>query len=779
VATETIKGRLRVRATKGNTLVVVVLPSKKGEAEHQIPEPAKFFRFEDAKDGTEVDVEREGGKIVKVTIPGVTVVPPARGGRPAPAYGGRGGMSRQGGQYEAPRWHAQPRGPEPAAKPDILGLPFHNPYTFVPFPENGPRRNQPTPQTADEVDTARLSGVLVLEVTTISPLKTVQPKPVKESDTKHSFHDALCIDDDVIVPATGVRGALRTLLTVLTGGTLGYLDEGAILCQGRDLNLGPRGPNADSQVPANVFLAEVIKPGNAHRSGMVRLGETVLVKTDDLERKYRAQLPRPKSGQRQGEVWVQIENRRGNFADLTEVGRISSSRTPWRIKLSGRPINERNKHEGAFLPRDAQVELPPQLWREFEERHKQSDMTGELKKGDLLWLAPAQPDLQAMRSADDIHSMQWARWGRLGENLRDLVPSALLPDYLKNDGLVDEITDLFGQADPTGEGLAPNFAARVRPENLVFRGARTALQKKVPLARLSNPHPGCVAFYRSGDPESVKRGDPLKGFKVYRTTSESGLRAPWLFTNQGDFDENGRPVTDPTLVQGTSCDLVSAGQRGRLRITYRALTRRELSLLAMACHVPWRLGGGKPLGLGSCSVRVIVNLDETGAIRDLPDSQKVELEFEQRIELWRQSQRPIEHLRYPRAVKQNNNRIQRGGHVWFARHAMPRKSGSGQLPGLQRLGICGHLRERAGGLNQVSGQVLPDLGTADVNQDRLYGYDGIPGDTEGGANIPDSAGLLESFDPDNPEHIGTDNRSGGSHSPDRESRLRERRDRRE
>ncbi len=36
----------------------------------------------------------------------------------------------------------------------------------------------------------------------------------------HKILSALTIDDDVIVPATGIRGALRTLMTILTGGTL-------------------------------------------------------------------------------------------------------------------------------------------------------------------------------------------------------------------------------------------------------------------------------------------------------------------------------------------------------------------------------------------------------------------------------------------------------------------------------------------------------------------------------------------------------------------------------
>ena len=50
------------------------------------------------------------------------------------------------------------------------------------------------------------------------------PKPLDE-DAEHKTYQALTIGNDVIVPATGVRGALRTLMTILTGGTLGYLND--------------------------------------------------------------------------------------------------------------------------------------------------------------------------------------------------------------------------------------------------------------------------------------------------------------------------------------------------------------------------------------------------------------------------------------------------------------------------------------------------------------------------------------------------------------------------
>ena len=45
------------------------------------------------------------------------------------------------------------------------------------------------------------------------------------------------------------------------------------------------------------------------------------------------------------------------------------------------------------------------------------------------------------------------------------------------------------------------------------------------LAPLSSPHPGCVAFYRDCDDFSdFAPGRPLRGYKVYRNTSDDACR---------------------------------------------------------------------------------------------------------------------------------------------------------------------------------------------------------------------------------------------------------------
>ena len=56
--------------------------------------------------------------------------------------------------------------------PSVLGEAFHNPYTFIPFPNEAPIRREPTPLTIDELkgEQDRFTGVVDLELETLSPL---------------------------------------------------------------------------------------------------------------------------------------------------------------------------------------------------------------------------------------------------------------------------------------------------------------------------------------------------------------------------------------------------------------------------------------------------------------------------------------------------------------------------------------------------------------------------------------------------------------------------------
>lgn len=728
-----------------------------------------------------------------------------RSGRGASPSAPNSGTAREGRPRQEQATSAARRGDNAAGAPAaVLGAKFHNPYTFIPFPTSAPRRCPPTPLTIDE-DPAerehRFTGILDVKLRTLSPLLTCSPL-AKGDESGHKTFEALRIENDVIVPASGVRGALRTLMSVLTGGTLGYLDDGVWLCQGRDRNLGPRGQRSPGGIPESVFLARVMAPGTASHPGRVRVGRTKLVKWVDLEsaaQRAAWQIDRPRH------YWCN--------EDGTSFAGSRDAKHSWQIKLSGRPINQKGKREGLFLDDGGDIDLPAGLWAAYLGRHRHGERP-ELREGDLVWLEPTDPSCAAISSTPDVRSIQWARWGREGERLLDDVRDHhkhVLPDAFNPDGLVDEVTDLFGQVprpDLTREaypdwtdtdprpGPAGPFAARVRPENLVFFDkVQDGLHQRVTLAPLAAPHPGCAAFYRDvDDPDEVTNHRlGLRGYKVYRTTNESDTDAPWKFENQAVYNDRGTLKSARQPVNKT-CDLVKKEQVGRLRVTCRALSKRELALLFAACSVDWRLGGGKPLGLGWCRIDSVKFTDEEGRTLFVVDRRPEEeghaplpsdlakeiADVVPRLKLWQDSQRPVAHLRYPRAVGENNKRKQRGGHVWFQRHAQPRKveSGEGHPKGLQVLWVDGELKDAAGGKDRIRAQPLPRFDTSAPEADVLNGFDlfAAAADCE---QLPDKRTLHSRLVPFDPEaHARPTDRSGGPQGQSRATRQRERDERR-
>ena len=728
----------------------------------------------------------------------------------------RGGNARGAGLRPMPQ---QPQAAlnANAAEPELIGGAFHNPYTFLPFPAKAPIRRFPTPFSIDEVETDRFTGFLDLEIKLLSPLLTNSPDPINPK-ADHKEYRALTIGSDVVVPATGIKGSLRTLMTILNGGTLGYVDEEAWLCQGRDKNLGPAGKQSPAETPKHAFLARVVEPGGFDRKGKIEIGHTTLMKADELEtlaqRSGMGKLPRPRAHCKVDYLWIND--------DQSSLSRQRDDRHPWQIKLSGRPIMNKGKREGLFLGNGPVIELDSGLWAAYSGRNRHGDHP-ELRKGDLVWLEPKSPDLQEITKAEHIKSLQWARWGREGEGLLDVVSrehADILPDAFNPDGMVDEVTDLFGQI-PRPEmcehiekfrkwkelkqpGPAPKFAARVRTSNLVFVSA-AGLTHQETLAPLAPPHPGCAAFYRQPLGPLGQAADKvcnhnmsLRGFKVYRTSAERGQDTPWKYANQGVYGETGRiSKPDQRVNKTVSLLMEDKAPIGRLRISLRAMTKRELALVLSACAVDWRVGGGKPLGLGHCRVqkatlREFKDDGSLGAAVEVtrPASEPATLpavfateqdaQLLSRMQLWQASQEPVAKLRYPRAVDENQHGKSRGGHVWFQRHAQPSKTGGDEpyATGLQVMHLGGSLATDSG-KNAMRAQPLPEFDPTAPQSDVLYGYDMIVRDDqdwrEQARNRSTLVKRIESFD--EAEHSRGGDHSSGNTSQNRENRQHGRQDR--
>jgi hypothetical protein len=413
----------------------------------------------------------------------------------------------------------------------------------------------------------------------------------------------------------------------------------------------------------------------------------------------------------------------------------------WRVKLSGSIKTNGVKNEGVFKPSDNNIinNVPSILWADYQGRNRLCFRT-ELKRGDLIWLEPENPDTDSITSAMQIKSLQWVRWGRSGESLKKALPLHVQPDSLIDDGRVDMVTELFGQVpmDENKKAAGP-FTARIRPHNLIFFDGINSLEQNVALAPLMSPHPGCIGFYRNGDLDMLTQRSeisPLKGYKVYRNaTVENSESAPWKYSVQGEYETNGRLKLPEQQKINKTVELLKTNQTGKLRISFRALSNAELALLLAACSVDWKLGGGKPLGLGHCKViNVKVKSEDGTKLYDmtcgsnLNDCIPIPNEFkkyispiENRIKLYKASQKPVKMLRYPRAAGENSNDVRLEGLKWFSRHVSPKKGEN--TVGLQTLWTRGELKTAADNKSQIRAQNLPILDDCNPSADYLYGYD--------------------------------------------------------
>ena len=708
----------------------------------------------------------------------------------------------------------------PKAAPSMLGSPFHNPYSFIPFPETPPSRGNPTPHTVDERsdEAARFTGIIELRLRTESPLLSKQAeseeeKQGKDADNGHRTYRSLTIGNDVIIPAASIRGFLRYLMTIVTGGPLTQLDPYMHLCQGRDARLGPPcEKNPDPTVPQRPFLASIVRPGDIFSPGTIRLGQTRLRRVEKLQVAFRGKIDefRPTAKPRPQCLWAQLDAN-GNVLSIQDRRNEDHQ---WQVKLSGRPVNRKFKREGLFLDDGIELELPAEFWAEYTARNRCGDHP-TLRENDLIWLEPADKDLQTITCVEDISSIQWARWGRRGQSVLDgkVMPGHLHPDFMRDDGDVAMVTDLFGQASSHRDHQsAPQFAGRIRPDNCVFHNAKAQLFGPEPLAVMNAPHPGCIPFYRQcDDMDQVGTDSRLRGYKVYRTSQHAGSddpEAPWRFENQGTYADNGRLQTDPRQKVNISAELLREGAQGTLRLSVRALSQVELDLLLLLCSPDsvWRLGGGKPLGLGLCRIESAQLFDEMGAKVEIPAdlTNRMGPEMVRRFHLWNALQRPVESLRYPRAVNRNRNKNSRGGLVWFQQFAQPKQTSKEEhkFVGLRPIYVCDGLADEArkhgadnhrlGAADMIAGQCLPPFDPDHLDADLLYGYDLIL--VADGAGDNDHLRRLEAktrefncntqkncyptvepFDPD--KHIAGNEKSGGPQGQSADTRNRYKRDR--
>ncbi len=189
-----------------------------GEISQRLLDNLKYY------DGKQVEFERVGGQPKKVREVGGVFVPPlstVNAGTNDQRRQRRGGGAQTGGPREG--WEQAERDGLPR-QPD-----FHNPYNFVPAP---PRKiddpdlgdQRPVDQSAFLAD--RYSGWISVKMTAKTPLLVPDTEGALESPDGHKTFPLRVGDDGKpLIPASSIRGMLRTAYEAVTNSRFGRFSE--------------------------------------------------------------------------------------------------------------------------------------------------------------------------------------------------------------------------------------------------------------------------------------------------------------------------------------------------------------------------------------------------------------------------------------------------------------------------------------------------------------------------------------------------------------------------
>jgi hypothetical protein len=516
---------------------------------------------------------------------------------------------------------------------------FINPYTFIPFPA-GITREKPCGHDALAHD--RLSGRFTVRWTMTSPMQA----PSGSVDGQR-----------LRLPGASVKGAVRSLHETLAGGCLRILDQDFVPSY-RDMAAVPPEEwtlavvdtvTRDGQ-PLSVRVCEqVVWVGAAQLraacGGDLRSGSRVSFDPPgDQTSLGRYELPEDAEVRRGGD-WIVL---------LTDAG--------------ARPKKKRNKQPGSYFaacghlaPEVGRTEVSEAAWREFRQaaagaREVQRAKTngGSAAKqpvpvefpgrGQLIGYREAATDRFAKDDLSWVHrttagsevdglrlSCIWRHvgWGPLGLRVPEHLHGCIDPQELCVSCRLFGMTDTRPR-DEDGEAEQRAYSGHVR-----FGDARSAGQvalTPVQRAPMGTPSPGAGQFYLRCDdtkPATTDRERPtrewgakpdrmatkdasparqVRGRKYYWHADPTRQTVPRYEarphqTNEKMSTEALLADAGTVLVQTMTFDNLTAAEVGSLLATIEpgsVLLADGSGKRSLRLH----LGGGKPLGLGSCYARV-------------------------------------------------------------------------------------------------------------------------------------------------------------------------------
>lgn len=532
-----------------------------------------------------------------------------------------------------------------------MGEQFVNPYTFVPLPSRAPER---TPPHGHRGNPELLSGKLRVRIRTVTPLLI---RGFGNENGKHLL--PRLTDGRAFLPGSSLKGAVRSLHETLTGSCLRVF-HGDFL------------PSYRSPVETRSTrqLAVVVKPGDASTPPVLHLCESVRdpreyrldqkdlegrdLKSGDLLTVDKRPGKRPTNPRRGGE-WVlflsDAKARDSGHPYRAHVRRLSDEdgdkavAVPDEVWQRFRTIAldtddqrtaRRNETRGRTTePVVHEYRPKPGTSREVMVGHR--DLAGpDLKQGQAVWV-----DVDDRKTVTDLGlAMIWRHQGRgaAGERAVGFEPcfshEALCPSCR-----------LFGSIDPTPaeedrQAQQRAYRGHVRFGNAVVNGK--VGKKSGTLPPMGSPRPGAGQFYLDNAGWEGKAGDsPLREWG-----SAADRPAPRKIRGRKHYwqtpERNGREKfrkDSHKADSGTDVELFDENNLLEAEITFTDIDEAQLGGLIAALRpseavqdpkARLHIGGGRPLGYGSCEVVIDPEASEvyTSGVRYGAPGRTLDLEKE-------------------------------------------------------------------------------------------------------------------------------------------------------
>jgi len=516
---------------------------------------------------------------------------------------------------------------------------FVNPYTFVPL-RTGPEKSEPVGHSllTGETVCGSLEVAWSVETPLMCGVDRREPSTSGEegADKVVTFAEGA---DGCVVPGSSIKGAVRALHEAIANGCMRVLDtsfvpvyrEHASPEHRRGYVLGYIEDVADGR-PTQIRLSGEVRWVRARDLRAARPDEDRAVKSGQsyaITGKVVAPHGRPQFD------GLQIRSKSGEPAQgdhtiLVAATNSARDKSPFwcatgELSDSVLGVSDTGWSDFLYLVEGA-TDCEPGGRVEEKVNHAREGLIGTalgpsrvFAKGQVVWVKP-NPGRTAVEEISLSALWRSKGSGNVGHRARAHAPcqswEALCPSC-----------QIFGAAETAGsdhDGQQKSYQAHVRfGEGRMETAAGSPLQRSdldqaVQLAPLLSPRPGSGQFYLQNRPSSqhANRGEvPLRQWGSAADSAQRPIRGrKFYWHGDPDVQKVARGLNKPRhLLRGQSdtttkrVDLARPGAVVRSTIHFEGLTRAQIGSLLMAINpglafgsdLRTRLGGGKPLGLGT------------------------------------------------------------------------------------------------------------------------------------------------------------------------------------